>query len=84
MRTISLACSPRFTSASQSDRSGGGGLDPEVRQDLVVHALGANVERHLVDRVDVARGHHRRDRQVREQGDLLADVAVERAPRSGT
>src|SRR4051794_15624918 len=54
-------------------------LELEVFEDLVVDALGAEVERHLVDRVDVARGDHRLDRQVREQRDLAADVAVELA-----
>src|SRR4051794_3847504 len=53
-------------------------VDPEVRQDLVVDALGAEVERHLVDRVRVARGDDAVDRQVREQRDLRADLAVER------
>ena len=36
------------------------------------------LERDLVDRVDVARRHHRADRQVGEQRDLLADVLAER------
>ena len=63
---------------SQSVRSGAGRLHAEVAEDLVVDALGAEVERHLVDRVDVARRDHGLDRQVREQRDLLADVAAER------
>ena len=54
------------------------GLDAEAVQDLVVHALGAEVERHLVDAVDVARGDDRLDGQVHEQRDLVADVARER------
>ena len=54
------------------------GLDPEPVEDLVVHALGAEVQRHLVDAVHVAGRHHRVDRQVHEQRDLLPDVARER------
>src|SRR5918995_4888271 len=52
-------------------------LDAEVPQHRLVDALVREFERHLVDRVDVARGHHRADRQVREQRDLLADVLAE-------
>ena len=54
-----------------------GQLDAEVPQHRLVDALVRELERHLVDRVDVARGHHRADRQVREQRDLLADVLAE-------
>src|SRR4051794_20850938 len=55
-----------------------GDLDSEVRQDLIVHALGAEVERHLVDRVRIAAGDDAVDRQVCEQRDLRAYVAIER------
>ena len=72
-----MADSTRSTRPSQSVRSGSGQLDAEVLQDDLVHALARELERHLVDRVDVARRHHRAHRQVREQGDLLADVLAE-------
>ena len=49
-----------------------------MREDGVVNALRGELERHLVDRVDVARRHHRAHRQVREQRDLLADVGAKR------
>ena len=50
------------------------GLEPEVLEDEVVHALGAVVERDLVDVVDVAPGDDRLHRQRGEQRDLLAHV----------
>src|SRR5215217_1177517 len=56
---------------------GWGQLDAEVAQHRLVDALVGELERHLVDRVDVARRDHRADRQVREQRDLLADVLAE-------
>ena len=51
-------------------------------EDLVVEPLGAEVERDLVDRVDVARGDDRVDGQVGEEADLLPDVARQRALRA--
>ena len=50
------------------------GLEAEVLEHEVVDALGLEVERHLVDQVDVARGHDRLDGEAGEQRDLLADV----------
>ena len=58
---------------------GRGRLHPEVVEDEVVDALGAEDERHLVDVVDVVGGDHRVDRQAGEERDLLADLAVEPA-----
>ncbi len=52
-------------------------LHPEVVEDEVVDALGAEHQRHLVDVVDVVGRDHRVDREAREQRDLVADVAVE-------
>ena len=54
-------------------------LHPEVVEDQIVDALGAEDERHLVDVVDVVGGDHGVGRQAGEEGDLLADLAVEAA-----
>ena len=56
---------------------GRGRLHPEVVEDEVVDALGAEDERHLVDVVDVVGGDHAVDRKAGEEGDLAADLAVE-------
>ena len=56
-----------------------GRLHAEVLEQEVVDALLVEGERHLVDVVDVAGGDDRLRRQAREQRDLLADVARERA-----
>ncbi len=58
------------------------GREVEVLQHLVVDALGAEVERHLVDRVHVAGRDDGVDRQVHEQGDLLTDLARQGALRA--
>ena len=54
-------------------------VDPEVLEHEVVHPLGMEVERDLVDVVDVARGDDRLVRQRREQRDLLAHVVRQAA-----
>ena len=55
------------------------GLHPEVVEDEVVDAFGAEDERHLVDVVDVVGRDHGVDREAGEERDLAADVAVEAA-----
>ncbi len=52
-------------------------LHPEMVEDEVVDALGAEDQRHLVDVVDVVGRDHGVDRKACEQRDLVADVAVE-------
>ena len=58
---------------------GRGGVEGEVLEDEVVDPLLAEGERHLVDVVDVARGHDRARRKAGEQSDLLANLLRERA-----
>ena len=54
-------------------------LDPEMVEDDVVDAFGAEDERHLVDVVDVVGGDHAVGREAGEERDLVADLAVEAA-----
>ena len=56
---------------------GGRRLHVEVIENQVVDALGAEDQRHLVDVVDVVGGDHGVDGKAGEEGDLLADLAVE-------
>ena len=58
-------------------------LHAEVVEHEVVDALGLEVERDLVDQVDVARGDDRLHGQRREQRDLLADVVGQPALGAG-
>ena len=53
-------------------------LEAEVIEHEVVDALGREHQRHLVDVVDVAGRDHGLGGQRREQGDLLADVLLQR------
>src|SRR5918999_2168550 len=52
-------------------------VDAEVGEDTVVDSLRLELERDLVDRVDVARRDHRGHGQAGEQRDLLADVTAQ-------
>ena len=56
---------------------GRGRLQAEVVEDQVIDALGPEDERDLVDVVDVVGGDHSVHRDAGEEGDLLADLAVE-------
>ena len=55
------------------------GLEPEVVDDEVVDLLFAEVQRDLVDVVDIAGRDHCGLREAREQGDLAADLLGQRA-----
>ena len=54
-------------------------FDPEVAGELGVESLVMQHQRHLVDRGRVGRADHAADRHVAQQGDLLLEVAADRA-----
>jgi len=53
-------------------------LESEMLEDELVDTLVVEDERDRIDVLDVVGGDDRLERETREQGDLLADVAVER------
>ena len=70
------------TTCVHSPRSAGCASSPQRLDDELVDALLVVPDGHLVDVVDVLGRHHRVDGQRGEEGDLLADVEVQRGLRA--